>query len=55
MECPGEDKAWALSSATQCLKNSAEGGERSVLTLGSHVPSAYTAMCGEKMIFYIKN
>ena len=31
---------------TQCLNNSAEYGEQSVLALGSQVPSAYPAMCG---------
>ena len=27
------------------LKNSSESGERSALTLGFRIPSAYTAMC----------
>ena len=30
----------------QYLKNSAENEEQSVLTLGSHIPSVYPAMCG---------
>ena len=44
--CRGQARRWVLPLNTQCLQNSAESGERSVLTLDGYLVSVYPAVCG---------